>query len=131
MTLENIAVWARRKGVDLIGTADCLQLSWLDELERKLIETEPGFFTLKPELDRQFQDQPALPSNLRRPLSFVLSTEVHCAPADIPELGGLHHLLYFPSFASARKMHGRLARYGRPATAKLDLTSIASCRPQS
>ena len=125
MTLENIAAWARRKGVDLIGTADCLQSAWLDELERKLVETEPGLFAVQPELDRQIQDQHALPQRLRRPLRFVLSTEVHCAPAGTPELGGLHHLLYFPSFASARKMHHRLARYGDLAEGRprLNLTS--------
>ncbi len=29
MTMENIALWAQRKGVDLLGTGDCLQADWL------------------------------------------------------------------------------------------------------
>jgi DNA helicase II / ATP-dependent DNA helicase PcrA len=110
MTLENISRWARRKGVDLIGTGDCLQPAWLNDLETKLVETEPGLFSPRPELEAVTLRQ--LPPRLQRPLRFVLSTEVHCAPNGTAELGGLHHLLYFRSFASARRMHQRLANYG-------------------
>lgn len=110
MTLDNIALWARKKGVDLIGTGDCLQPVWLDELENKLVPAEPGLFSLAPKHEQAILD--ALPASLRRPLRFVLSTEVHCAPAGTAELGGLHHLMYFRSFESARHMHRRLARYG-------------------
>lgn len=120
MTVENIAEWARRKGVDIIGTGDCLQPAWLDELQGKLVETEPGLFSPGPKFE---QTAEAYFSD--RPLRFVLSTEVHCAPAGTPELGGLHHLMYFRSFASARRMQQRLEKYGdlNEGRPRLNLTS--------
>jgi DNA helicase-2/ATP-dependent DNA helicase PcrA len=123
MTLEAIALWARRKGIDLIGTGDCLQPAWLQNLEEKLVEAEAGLFILAAERDEEILRE--LPAKLRAPLRFVLSTEVHCAPPGTPDLGGVHHLLYFRSFASARKLQRRLSplgdlEEGRP---RLELTS--------
>lgn len=110
MTLEAIALWARRKGVDLIGTGDCVQPAWLRNLEEKLAEAEPGLFVLAAKRDEEILR--GLPSTLQAPLRFVLSTEVHCAPVGTPDLGGLHHLLYFRSFAQAWKLQRRLAKFG-------------------
>jgi PHP family Zn ribbon phosphoesterase len=51
MTIENIALWAQRKGVDLLGSGDCLQADWLREIETKLMPAGPGFFALRPEIE--------------------------------------------------------------------------------
>ena len=42
MTVPNIAAWAQRKGLDLLGTGDCLQADWLREIETSMVETEAG-----------------------------------------------------------------------------------------
>lgn len=110
MTLENIALWAQRKGVDLLGTADCLQPHWLDEIEAQTIEAEPGLRRLEPELERRVHAQ--LPEGLRRSLRLVLSTEVNCVPPGTDEMQGLHQLLYFPSPAVAREFAARVAKLG-------------------
>ncbi len=110
MTLENIALWAQRKGVDLLGTGDCLQPQWLDELEANLIEAEPGFYVLQPELERLIHAR--LPERLRRSLRFVLSTEVNCVESVEREMSGIHQLIYFPSFAVAREFAARISRKG-------------------
>lgn len=113
MTLETFAVYARRKGVDVMGTGDILQPAWLDEAEAKLVpaaEAE-GWYSLRSEIEEPLVA--GLPEALRgAALRFVLSTEVHCAPAGAGEFQGIHHLLYFPSLAHARAMQARLARYG-------------------
>jgi PHP family Zn ribbon phosphoesterase len=62
---------------------------------------------------------------LRRPLRFVFSTEVCCAPVGTPALGGLHHLIYFSSAESVLSFRTRVGRFGdlgegRPS---LDLSS--------
>ena len=110
MTVENIARWAQRKGIDLLGTGDCLQADWLGEIEAALEEVGPGWFKLKEEL----VDKAAagLPAGLRRDLRFVLSTEVSCAPAGTPRLGGVHCLIYFPSIESARRFRTKVEPYG-------------------
>jgi DNA helicase-2/ATP-dependent DNA helicase PcrA len=117
MTLENIALQARRKGIDVIGTGDCLQFDWLRELEAHLVPAEPGWFQLVPEIEERITRQ--LPALLQRPLRWVLSTEVSCATPRAGELNGIHHLIYFLSFEKLRQFrrqvehHGNLAE-GRP-----------------
>ena len=110
MTLPAIARAARASGMDVLSTGDCLQPAWLAELEHGLIETSPGLFSPTPDLDAAANRD--LPESLRCPLRFALGTEVHCAPPGTPELGGIHHLLYFPSFAAARAMQRRLSPFG-------------------
>ncbi len=123
MTLRNIAAAARRKGIDLLGTGDCLQAEWLWELEAATVETGSGLLELRPELDEA--SARALPERVRRPLRFVLSTEVCCAPPGTPELGGIHHLLYFHSFESVRRFRERISDFGdlREGRPTLRLTS--------
>lgn len=110
MTLENIALWAQRKGVDLLGTGDCLQPQWLEEIEANTIEAEPGFYALKPEIERAVHAR--LPKHLHRSLRFVLSTEVNCAESLAKEMSGIHQLIYFPSLAEVRKFAARIAQKG-------------------
>jgi len=110
MTLPNIAVWAQRKGLDLLGTGDCLQEEWLREIETTLIPAESGLWTLQPAAAAATEK--SLAPHLRRQLRFVLSTEVCCAPPSTPELGGLHHLIYFSSIESVRRFRERMAPFG-------------------
>lgn len=124
MTLENIALWAQRKGVDLLGTGDCLQPQWLAELEANLLEAEPGFFALKPEIEKAVHAR--LPEILRRSLRFVLSTEVNCAASREKEMQGIHQLIYFPSFAVAREFAARIAKKGDLQEGRPTL--VLSCR---
>lgn len=110
MTLENIALWAQRKGVDLLGTGDCLQPQWLAEIEAHTVEAEPGLRMLTPVMERKIHAQ--LPAGLRRSLRFILSTEVNCVPSGTKEIEGLHQLLYFPSLAVVRQFAERLGGLG-------------------
>lgn len=110
MTIENIALWAQRKGVDLLGTGDCLQPQWLDEIQANTIEAESGLLALKPEVEKQVHAR--LPEGLRRSLRFVLSTEVNCITRGKTEMTGIHQLLYFPSLAVAREFATRIASRG-------------------
>lgn len=110
MTLRNMALQARRKGIDVIGTGDCLQTMWLNELEAGLVPAEDGWFSLAAEEEASVLSE--LPISLRAPLRFVLSTEINCAPAGSEEFAGIHQLVYFPSFESVRKLRAILAPYG-------------------
>jgi PHP family Zn ribbon phosphoesterase len=110
MTFENVALWALRKGVDLLGTGDCLQPQWLDEIEAHTEGAEPGLRQLKPATEKAIHAR--LPEGLRRPLRFILSTEVNCVPPGTNEIDGLHQLLYFPSMAVVREFVARVAKVG-------------------
>lgn len=110
MTLENILRWARWKGIDLIGTGDCLHPARRAEIAACLEETPDGFLVPRAE-----QDDAALirlPQRLRRPLRFVLTTEVCCCPIGTNKYKGLHHLIFFRSLASVERFAARVAIFG-------------------
>lgn len=122
MTLETFALQARRKGIDVMGTGDCLQPEWLDELERKLVPDADagGWFALRPEVDEPVLAR--LPPPLRQPLRFVLSTEVNAFPPGSRGLEGIHQLIYFPTFESVRRFREKLAGFGDLTAGRPDLT---------
>lgn len=110
MTFENIAIWALRKGLDLLGTGDCLHEEWLREVAASTIPAEPGMLTLNAETQRRVWAR--VPEKLRRPLRFVFSTEVNCQPPPKGTFEGIHHLLYFPSAEKARAFRASLTGHG-------------------
>src|SRR5690242_10930935 len=52
LTLPNLAWWARRKGIALLGTGDFTHPAWFDHLRENLVPAEPGLYRLQPDLDR-------------------------------------------------------------------------------
>jgi DNA helicase-2/ATP-dependent DNA helicase PcrA len=104
MTLPTMAAFARRKGIDVLGTGDCLQPEWLAELEENLIPAEPGWFALWAE----GEEPGPFPGSLR----LVLSTEVSCAPPGKTDMQGIHHLVYFSSFACVKSFRAKAGRHG-------------------
>ena len=47
MTLENIDLWARKKGISVMGTGDFTHPLWLKEIKEKLEPAESGLYKLK------------------------------------------------------------------------------------
>ena len=48
-TPEMLDLWARKKGITLLGTGDMTHPIWRQELKAKLIPAEQGLFRLKEE----------------------------------------------------------------------------------
>ena len=44
--LEHMAIWARKKGVTVLGTGDFTHPQWFDEIKERLVPAEPGLFRL-------------------------------------------------------------------------------------
>ena len=44
MDLENLSLWAKRKGVNLLGTGDFTHPIWFEELKKKLRLTDKGVY---------------------------------------------------------------------------------------
>jgi len=81
MNIETISFEAPRKGIDVVGTGDCLHGGWMKEI-RQCEKIDEGTFKL---------------NNTR----FVLSTEIEAEHR-------VHHLLYFPSFSAAEDFKERI-----------------------
>ena len=50
---EYLELWARRKGIDLLGTGDFTHPAWRQELKEKMVPAEEGLYCLKKELQIQ------------------------------------------------------------------------------
>lgn len=93
LTIENLAKWAQYKGIDLLGTGDCLFPEWLSEM-RKLLQPLPsGFY--------QYGG-----------VKFVVSTEVACVYTENGKGRRIHILLYLPSINSAEKIAQEMKKMG-------------------
>jgi uncharacterized protein (TIGR00375 family) len=81
MNIETISLEAPRKGINVVGTGDCLHSGWMKEI-LQCEKIDEGTFEL----------------NKTR---FILSTEVEAEHR-------VHHLLYFPSFSAAEDFKERV-----------------------
>ena len=106
-TPEMLDLWARKKGISLIGTGDMTHPVWRQELKEKLIPAEHVLFRLI--------DDYVLPEAGRYPGTaprFVLSGEI----SSIYKKGGktrkVHSLILLPGFDEADAFAARLEKIG-------------------
>ena len=94
LNFENLARWARIKGIDLLASADFTHPVWFQETRRNLLETDDGLYEL---------------GGVR----FVLGTEVNC----VGDQGGKHrrvHLLVLvPDLETAGRINEAVATRGK------------------
>jgi len=108
--LVELAWWARRKGVTVLGTGDFTHPAWFQELNERLVPAEPGLFRLRDELDLGVVER--LPPSCRGPLRFLLAVEVSTAFHRDGRARRMHHLLYVPDLETAAALNDRLGRHG-------------------
>jgi DNA helicase II / ATP-dependent DNA helicase PcrA len=108
--LPELAFWARRKGIAVLGTGDFTHPTWFEELEGSLVPAEPGLFRLRDELDKAVVER--LPPSCRGPLRFLLAVEVSTAFHRDGRARRMHHLLYVPDLEAAAALNERLGRSG-------------------
>ena len=97
LNFENLAHWARLKGIDLLASADFTQPEWFAESKVKLSETGDGLY----EYDG---------------VKFILGTEVNCTARVGGRARRVHILMLVPSLSSVSRINDALKRRG----AKLD-----------
>lgn len=122
LTIPNLALWSRYKGLDLLGTGDCLHPGWLQEINYHLQDRGDGILTLK-------QEDPSIKN-----AKFILTTEIACIYSDQGKLRRIHLLLFFPSMGVLKQfitkletLNVKLASDGRPITglSAYQITEIA------
>src|SRR4029450_892022 len=128
--LPELAWWARRKGITLLGTGDFTHPVWFEELRDGLVPAEPGLFRLRDELDRAGTGR--LPPSCQGPLRFLWATEVSTAFHRDGRARRMHHLLYVPGLEVAAALTDRLGRGGNRADAgRPTLAMDARDRPEA
>jgi DNA helicase-2/ATP-dependent DNA helicase PcrA len=108
--LVELALWARRKGIAVLGTGDFTHPAWFGELQEGLVPAEPGLLRLRDDLNRAVVER--LPRSCREPLRFLLQVEVSTAFHRDGGARRMHHLLYVPDLKTAATLNDRLGRRG-------------------
>jgi uncharacterized protein (TIGR00375 family) len=99
MNLDEIARFAKIKGLNLVGTGDFTHPEWLREIQETLIP-EPNTHLYK------------VSGNLSSPVRFMLTTEV-CTIFDFKnESKKVHHVILSPNVETAVQINEVLERYG-------------------
>jgi DNA helicase-2/ATP-dependent DNA helicase PcrA len=112
LTLPNLAWWARRKGIALLGTGDFTHPAWSDHLRASLVPAEPGLYRLSPDMERDVAQR--LPGSLQcdTPVRFMLSVEISTIYKRDDRTRKVHHLIYLPDFEAMGRFNAALGRIG-------------------
>jgi len=109
MDVENLAKWAKIKGIDVLGSGDFTHPLWFKELKEKLIPAEEGLFKLR------LQN-----GNNHNEIRFILTTEISSIYTKGNKTRKIHNLIFAPSFEVVEKINthlgwiGNLKSDGRP-----------------
>src|SRR3989344_6423057 len=107
MTLENLALWAQKKGIQVIGTGDFTHPIWFYDIKTKLEPAEAGLYQLK----KEFCIENTAPFDSRN-TRFLLSGEISCVYTKNGGGRRVHHLIYAPSIEIAEKINDQLSLIG-------------------
>lgn len=110
LDVENLYVWACKKGLDLVGTGDFTHPAWFDELGRKLEPADNGFYVLKPGIRQAMESH--VPPACRRQVQFVLQTEISNIYKAAGKVRKVHNLIYLPSLEHAGVLNSKLSAVG-------------------
>ncbi|HET9226096.1 MAG TPA: UvrD-helicase domain-containing protein, partial [Thermoanaerobaculia bacterium] len=112
--LEHLALWAKRKGITVVGTGDFTHPAWFEEIRSKLVPAEPGLFRLKPEIEREVERK--LPPSCHGPVRFLLEVEISTIYKKGDRTRKVHHLLYASNLETAGRIRERLGAIGNIAS---------------
>lgn len=104
---EHLDLWARRKGIDILGTGDFTHPAWRLELKEKLQPAEEGLYTLKTGL--RIRDQ--ITSDEKQP-RFVVSGEISSIYKKAGKTRKVHNLILLPGLQEADDLAGKLEALG-------------------
>ena len=108
--LEHMAIWARKKGVSVLGTGDFTHPAWFAEIQEKLVPAEPGLFRLRDDLAQEVDRQ--LTGACQGPIRFMLEVEISTIYKKGESTRKVHHLIYAPDLQTAQRLIQQLSRIG-------------------
>lgn len=105
--LPHLDLWARRKGLSLVGTGDFTHPGWREELANSLEPAEDGLYRLKEELripDEVAGDNPAP--------RFVITGEISSIYKKNGRVRKVHNVILLPDLEAAGQLSHRLEAVG-------------------
>ena len=95
MTLENLDLWARKKGITVMGTGDFTHPAWIKEIKEKLEPAEQGLFRLRTK-------------NAAKDTRFILTVEISSIYSKNNRTRRVHNLIFVPTIAAAESINAQL-----------------------
>lgn len=106
-TPEYLDLWARKKGISILGTGDFTHPQWREELKEKLIPAEEGLYCLKEEA--VLEESGEYRNNAPR---FVLSGEISSIYKKNGKVRKVHNVILLPGLEDAEKLSKKLETIG-------------------
>lgn len=100
--LEELAIWAKKKGLSLIGTGDFTHPAWFAEIQEKLVPSGNGTFRLKPEIEKQ----------IGASVKFILTVEISTIYKKWDKTRKVHHVVFMPNLETAQNFRQKLDAIG-------------------
>lgn len=97
--------WARRKGIQLLGTGDFTHPAWRAELREQLVPAEEGLYTLREDMRLPH----LMPGEMPR---FVVSGEISSIYKRDGKTRKVHNLILLPSLDAAEELSAKLEAIG-------------------
>ncbi|MBU3934020.1 MAG: endonuclease Q family protein, partial [Candidatus Omnitrophica bacterium] len=94
MNLEHLALWAKLKGISLLGTGDFTHHLWLQELKAALKPAANGLFSYGG-------------------VNFILTVEVSNIYSKNGRGRRIHNVIFAPDFETADKISDELSGFGK------------------
>ncbi len=106
-TPEYLDLWARRKGIHIVGTGDFTHPAWRQELVDKLEPAEEGLYSLKEDfrIKNQAADERVRPR-------FVISGEISSIYKKNGKVRKVHSLILLPGLEEAGQLSKKLEAIG-------------------
>ncbi len=105
---EMLEWWARRKGIQVVGTGDFTHPAWREELREKLVPAEDGLYVLKDEYRRKDD----LPAGGGAPVRFLVTGEISSIYKWGDRVRKVHNLILLPGLDEAEALARRLELVG-------------------
>jgi len=100
--LEELAIWAQKKGLSLISTGDFTHPAWFAEIKEKLVPADNGTFRLKPEIEKE----------IGATVKFILSVEISTIYKKWDKTRKVHHVVFVPDLQTAENFRQKLGAIG-------------------
>lgn len=100
--LEELAIWAKKKGLSLIGTGDFTHPAWFAEIQDKLVPSGKGTFRLKREIEKQ----------IGASVKFILTVEISTIYKKWDKTRKVHHVVFMPNLETAQNFRQKLDAIG-------------------
>lgn len=105
-TPEYLNLWARKKGISIVGTGDFTHPEWRKEPEEKLVPAEDGFYCLKE--DSVLEESREYEGEAPR---FVLSGEISSIYKKNGKVRKVHNVILLPGLEDAEKLSKKFGNH--------------------